>query len=412
LTATAGFTEYDWYLDGVLNQTTTGSDNDIVLSLVAESGSWTAAGRNTAPVSCTSVQGASTSIAIDPLPNDALSVTPSATAVCDGEILTFTVALSEVGVNYELFDGATSISSVVGGNGGSIVLTSTAFSLPGSPLTINVAATNASSGCSVDLTDTESITIEPKPVGTSVTEAAACSGVGFTVDLQANIDLTDVIASTFTWSAVYPAGLTGGVASGTGNITETLTNLTGGTLNAVYTVTPRASAGNLCYGDPFVITVPVTSVPTAPALSTVATNACSDVSFTIDPDTYITNGQTGGSYAWVGSYDAGLTVVTAGTSPGTITETIRNESGGALFATYTVTPTLGGCVAPSFDIRIRIESEPDAVDVTASAQCSDVSYTINPQSYITNGVASSFVWSAAPDPLLVLVSAGAGSRAC
>jgi hypothetical protein len=177
----------------------------------------------------------------------------------------------------------------------------------------------------------------------------------------------------------------------------------------VYTVTPRASAGNLCYGDPFVITVPVTSVPTAPALSTVATNACSDVSFTIDPDTYITNGQTGGSYAWVGSYDAGLTVVTAGTSPGTITETIRNESGGALFATYTVTPTLGGCVAPSFDIRIRIESEPDAVDVTASAQCSDVSYTINPQSYITNGVASSFVWSAAPDPLLVLVSAGAGT---
>ena len=89
------------------------------------------------------------------------------------------------------------------------------------------------------------VPIEAEPVGSANTETAVCSGIGFTVDLQANIDLTNVVASTFAWTAVYPAGLTGGVASGTGDIIETLSNVTGGTLNAVYTVTPRASGGNV-----------------------------------------------------------------------------------------------------------------------------------------------------------------------
>ena len=119
--------------------------------------------------------------------------------------------------------------------------------------------------------------------------------------------------------------------------------------------------------------------PTALAVNTVAINGCSDVSFTINPDTYITNGQTGGTYNWTFAYDAGLTVQSAGSSPGSITETLRNESGSLLFATYTVTPIEGGCTGDAFDIRIGIESEPDAVDVTVSSECSDVSFTIDPQ---------------------------------
>ena len=89
------------------------------------------------------------------------------------------------------------------------------------------------------------VPVEAEPVGSANTEANVCSDVAFSVNLQNNINANNSIASTFAWTASYPAGLTGGVAAGTGDIAETLTNVTGGTLNAVYTVIPTATAGSM-----------------------------------------------------------------------------------------------------------------------------------------------------------------------
>jgi hypothetical protein len=174
LTATAGFTEYDWYLDGVLNQTTTGSDNDIVLSLVAESGSWTAAGRNTAPVSCTSVQGASTSIAIDPLPNDVtLAGGPAGTAdVCYGEGYSITVESSQTGVNYQLQVDAANDGSAVAGTGGDIVLTSSSLTTAGARA-FTVIATNVTTSCVRTLSNSYTVTVQPALTAPTISASAA-----------------------------------------------------------------------------------------------------------------------------------------------------------------------------------------------------------------------------------------------
>src|SRR4029077_17252702 len=104
--------------------------------------------------------------------------------------------------------------------------------------------------------------VKSKPVGSNTVKATVCSATSFSHDPQTNI--TNGMASTFTWTASYASGLTGGVGNGSGPVSETLTNLTSGTLNAIYTVTPTSGG---CAGGSFTMTVPVTPQPSGVAQS-------------------------------------------------------------------------------------------------------------------------------------------------
>ncbi|MDZ7650104.1 MAG: hypothetical protein U5K54_24910 [Cytophagales bacterium] len=66
-------------------------------------------------------------------------VTPATPTICSGTTVTVNVAGSQAGINYELFDGVTSLSSAVAGTGGAINLITTALT---SNTTITVRATN------------------------------------------------------------------------------------------------------------------------------------------------------------------------------------------------------------------------------------------------------------------------------
>ncbi len=127
---------------------------------------------------------------------------------------------------------------------------------------------------------TITVPVKSRPVGNNSTTAAQCSSVAFSFNPQGNI--TNGMASTFAWTAAYPAGLTGGAANGTGNVAGTLNNVTGGTLNAVYTVTPTSVS---CAGPTFTITVPVRSKP-AGNNSTEA-SLCSGSAFSFNPQSII-----------------------------------------------------------------------------------------------------------------------------
>jgi hypothetical protein len=89
------------------------------------------------------------------------------------------------------------------------------------------------------------------------TLANRCSDVGFTLTPQSYI--TNSVASSFTWTAAYGAGLSGGAGTGSGDISETLTNVSGATASVTYTVTPTGLNG--CLGDPFDLVVPIEAEP-------------------------------------------------------------------------------------------------------------------------------------------------------
>jgi hypothetical protein len=72
------------------------------------------------------------------------------------------VAGSQAGINYELFDGGTSLSSTTAGTGGAINLVTSALNCEHDYHSYR--ATNPVTGCSVLLTGTSVVTVNPIPV--------------------------------------------------------------------------------------------------------------------------------------------------------------------------------------------------------------------------------------------------------
>jgi hypothetical protein len=196
----------------------------------------------------------------------------------------------------------------------------------------------------------------PKPVASApaITKGSVCSDALFSFDPQN--DIANGVPSTFTWTAVYQGILSGGAGSGSGIFSETLNNVSAGTLNAVYTITPTGANG--CPGDVFTITVPI--VPEPLAANSTRTAVCSNTLFSINPQTSISNSLTS-TFSWSAVYDAGITGgATNGT--GTINETLVNVSNGNLNAVYTITPTgPSGCPGNPFTITVPIKPEPVGV---------------------------------------------------
>src|SRR5690606_35128527 len=174
--------------------------------------------------------------------------------------------------------------------------------------------TPTTAGSCVGTNFTITVPVNPEPVGSNAVRPPVCSDVAFNFNPQN--DIINGVTSTFAWTAVYDAGLSGGAGAGTGLLSETLTNLTGGQLNAVYTITPTSNNG--CVGTDFTITVQVNPVPEG--ADAIKDPVCSDVAFSFNPQAEITNGVVS-TFSWSASYPAGITGG-SGNGNGAVAETL------------------------------------------------------------------------------------------
>jgi gliding motility-associated-like protein len=138
---------------------------------------------------CVPVQLTNTvSITVSGSVNAGLTVTPVSSTICSGSNADIQVFLSEVGVNYQLVDSSTNsnVGSAVAGTGGTIDLFANGLLANSS---YYIVASNGS--CSIQLTNTASITVNAIP-NTSLTTAATinpvCTG-GTTTITVANSEL-------------------------------------------------------------------------------------------------------------------------------------------------------------------------------------------------------------------------------
>ncbi|HNP18580.1 MAG TPA: PKD domain-containing protein [Fulvivirga sp.] len=293
---------------------------------------------------------------------------------------------------------------------GTGAIAETLQNLSGGTLNATYVVTPQSADGCIGNTYVVTVPVNPEPVGANITRADACSDMAFSVSAD---NISNGLGGTSTYSWVrnaLPAGLTQVTAgTGTGAIAETLQNLTGGTLNATYVVTPQSADG--CDGDPYVITVPVNPEPVGADVT--RADACSDVAFSVSADN-ISNGLGGTStYTWVrNALPAGLTQVTAGTGTGAIAETLQNLTSGTLNATYVVTPqSADGCDGNTYVVTVPVDPEPVGADITRADACSDVAFSVSPDN-ISNGVAATFTWVRNPLPAgLTQVTAGTGTGA-
>ncbi|MFZ5973667.1 MAG: PKD-like domain-containing protein, partial [Bacteroidota bacterium] len=234
-------------------------------------------------------------------------------------------------------------------------------------------------GCAGD-PFTRTVTVRPEPVGAPST-LTRCS------DQAVGVNLTTsglaVAAATYD-IVVTDNGLTlsaGTASGGTGQAANEIAddvwrNLTNGSVNVIYTVTPVSADG--CEGDAFTVTV---TVDPEPVLSAALDDAvCSDQIV----DLVLANA--GGSVAASGYnitnrvVDGGLTPVSQVTVPtnGVAANYLRNEiyrntTSGNLDVAYTIVPvgSINGCNGDPVVVTITIQPEPVISPLLDRTVCSD-----------------------------------------
>jgi hypothetical protein len=129
-----------WYKDGSPIGGATATTLNITTA-PANSGSYTVISTVS---SCSSAVSNAVAVTINALPLTTPVVAPATTTICSGSTVTVNIAGSQAGINYELFDGVTSLSSPVAGTGGAINIVTSALT---ANTTITVRATNPTTGC-------------------------------------------------------------------------------------------------------------------------------------------------------------------------------------------------------------------------------------------------------------------------
>jgi Ig-like domain-containing protein len=135
--------------------------------------SWSA-GPNCAPSG--SITSGTQAVTINPLPTNKTPVAAQS-SVCSGSSTTIQIASSEAGVDYQLRNNAGNINvgAAVSGNGGIIDLPTGNLT---ANTTFNVLAKNATTTCSVQLTPTVTVTVNPLPnnASNSFSSNTICNG--------------------------------------------------------------------------------------------------------------------------------------------------------------------------------------------------------------------------------------------
>ena len=219
-----------------------------------------------------------------------------------------------------------------------------------------------------------------------------CSSESFTVIPQNNTNGIVPPGTTYEWVvSSAPSEITGADGGNGTGITDTLYNSSNTNQVVTYTVTPTAGS---CIGDPFIVYV---TVKPSPGIDDLPAEACSEETFTLTP-VDVTNGVVpfGTTYSWpVPIMAGGITGGSPGSGASTISGTLTNTTDSPLTATYTVTPSVGGCAGEPFEVVVTVNPKP-AINPMRDTICSGESFDLNPVT-VTNGLVpagTTYSWSA------------------
>ena len=242
------------------------------------------------------------------------------------------------------------------------------------PILATITVTPTANGCT-GIPVTFVITVYPAPVLNTSLTANICSGTIFSYTPGS---LTP--GATFGWSRAAKAGINNPANTGTGLISETLTNLTSNPISVTYIYTLTA---NGCSNTQ---NLTVTVVP-APTLSSTQNPAdiCSNTLFSYTPAFTISGTTATWSRAVVANISNG-----AGSGSGSISETLINTSASDVDVVYVYTLNASGCMSTQ-NVTIRVKATPVlSGSLTPPAICSNSTFSYTPAS-LTAG--TTFTWT-------------------
>jgi hypothetical protein len=198
-------------------------------------------------------------------------------------------------------------------------------------ITVTPSYTNGGTTCT-GAPVTFTITVNPTPDAVATPSSQTiCSGSAITTIVLSGA----VSGTTYTWTRNNTGTVTGIAASGSGNISGTLTNTTNAPVTVTFTITPSA---NGCAGPTTTATVLVNPTPNAVATPSSQT-VCSGSPMT----TIVLSGNVAGTtYSWTRNNTVNVTgIPNSGT--GNISGTPVNNTAVQQTVIFTITPTANGC---------------------------------------------------------------------
>ena len=223
------------------------------------------------------------------------------------------------------------------------------------------------------------------PVPNSSTGSAACNTCSGVLEGAATVS-TATAFYTYNWSNT--GGATFAPAASTTSESVTISGAASGNLSVYASV-------NGC--NSLTTTTPITVVP-VPVVSNQTATVCGNSAngtFNVTPS----SSQPSTTYTWATPAISPASSITGGsaqpTSQTSISQTLVNTTNAAATATYTVTPTAGGCPGNTFTVGVTVNPVP-AITAMSTTICSAIGFTVTPVT-VTNGIVpagTTYSWSA------------------
>ena len=341
-------------------------DNAASVTGIASSGSGNISGSLTnttsAPVTVTftitptanSCPGAAitATVLVNPTPNAV--ATPASQTICSAaSISTIVLSGAVSGTTYAWTrDNSGTVTGIASSGSGNISgsLTNTT----NAPVTVTFTIIPTANSCpGAAITATVLVNPTPNAVATPASQTI-CSAASIST-----IVLTGAVSgTTYAWTRDNSVAVTGIAASGSGNISGTLTNTTNAPITVTFTITPTA---NSCPGAAITATVLVNPTPNA-----VATPASQTICSAASISTIVLTGAVSGTtYAWTRDNAVAVTGIAASGS-GNISGSLTNTTNAPVTVTFTITPTANGCVGTQTTATVLVNPTPTAVATPAT----------------------------------------------
>jgi hypothetical protein len=224
-----------------------GTGSSISFGAQTVAGTYTVFATN-ATTSCVRNMTGSATVVVNPLPTT-FNVTGGGSYCSGGTGIAIGLSGSQSGINYQLYNGASTVGGVVSGTGAAV-----SFGVQTASGTYTVLATNATTSCNLAMTGSAAIVINALPVAYSVTGGGTyCSG-GSGVNVGLGNSETGI-----NYQLYRGATAVGSVVAGTGSSIDFGLQTTAGTYSVLATNATTSCTRNMTGS----VTVSINAVPAA-----------------------------------------------------------------------------------------------------------------------------------------------------
>ncbi|MDO9341080.1 MAG: PKD domain-containing protein [Bacteroidales bacterium] len=365
-------TSYNWTLPTGVSITAGSGTNSITVtySLSAISGVISVYGYNNCG------NGTQANLPVTVNPNPTLTSTLDPPAICSNSVFSYTSSGTPVGVAFSWTRAVISgISNPVASGTGNIneILINTTTAT----VSVTYIYTVSANGCSGTTTYSVVVDVNPAPsLSSTLNPASICS------DSQFAYTATSATPSAImTWTRASVTGIAQSASSGTGNVSEYLSNTTTFPVNVTYSYTTSL---NGCSSNQNVV-VTVNPMPILSSIRSVPVH-CSGSAFY-----YIATSTTPGAiFAWSRATVSGITQTgTSGT--GIINEILTNSTSAPIQVTYAFTVSANGCTNPiTYSVIATVYPTPPTPVVTLSGA---TTFCVGGSVTLTAPAGYSYLWS-------------------